>query len=313
MYRFALERLVRAVTVFLIVTFLTAMLLDLTPGDPAVAIAGDSATPAQLAAIRQEYGLNQPIIVQYFHWLGGILSGNWSISYQTRQSVLTMITQRLPVSIELVILSILIALVIAVPLGMYAAYRQGSILDRVSATLATAAVSIPGFVLALVLVIVFALKLHWFPVSGWVPLTQDPGQNLSHAFLPALVLGVGQAAVLQPVLRADALQTLQQDFITLARAKGMAPIQILVRHGLRPSSISLVTLVGLSFAALLGGTVIVETVFSLPGLGNLIINSILQKDLIAVQGTVTFIAAVYIVINLIVDASYPLLDPRVAR
>jgi peptide/nickel transport system permease protein len=309
--KFAVERLIRIVVVFFIVTFATMMLINLTPGDPAVLLAGSTATKAQLAAVRVEYGFNRSIPSRYVSWLHGIFTGNWSRSYQTNQPVLSVIRQRLPITLELAVLAMIIAIVIAVPFGLYAAYKEGSIIDKASAGIATGLVSVPGFVLALLLVSVLGVSLRWLPVSGWVPLTSDPAENLRYAILPAAVLGISQAAFLQPVLRSDTLHTLQQDYITLARAKGMKPHQILLHHGLRPSSISLVTLLGLGLAALFGGTVIVEQIFSIPGIGSLLISSILNKDLITVQGVVTLIAIAYLAMNLVVDLLYPVLDPRV--
>ncbi|MET0421885.1 MAG: ABC transporter permease [Acidimicrobiia bacterium] len=312
MIRYLGRRSVRLVLVFLLVTMATMLLLNLTPGDPAYLIAGETAPPEVVQSVREEYGLDEPVYERYADWIGNIAQGDFGRSYFTKQPVIDAIRQRLPVTLELALLAQFIVAITVIPLGLYTAYRSGGWLDRTMTVVSSAFVSVPPFVLALLLVTVFGLSLGWLPVSGWVPLTQDPWENLQHAILPATVLAVAEIVVLQPVLRADAMTTLQQEYITLARVKGVSHRRILFRHTLRASSISLVTLMGLSLARLFGGTLIVESIYALPGIGTLLINSINSKDFIMLQGVVTFIALVYLVVNFIVDILYSKLDPRLS-
>lgn len=312
MTRYIGSRLLRLVLVFVIVTFGTMHLIELTPGDPAVAIAGETATPEALDAVRERYGLEEPVYERWWDWTTGVLRGDFGDSQLSRQPVLDLIKERLPITIQLTLMAIVMSLFLVVPLALLAAYHEGSWFDRAINTLSSTLIAIPGFVIALVLVLTFAVWLQWLPVSAWVPLTEDPIENLKHALLPALTLGLAETAILLPVLRADAVGTLEQDYITLARAKGISSGRLLLRHALRPSSISLVTLLGLSLARLFAGAVIVETVFGLPGVGGLLVNSVRTHDLVVVQGVVVFIALVYLAANIIVDVLYSRLDPRVS-
>jgi peptide/nickel transport system permease protein len=309
---FLAKRGARLVVVFLIVTLATMLLLSLTPGDPAHLIAGETAPPEVVDAVREQYDLNDPVPVRYVNWLQSIVTGDFGESYFSKQPVSDAIRQRLPVTLELALLAELIVAMVVIPLGLYTAYRAGGWVDRSTTAVSSALVSVPPFVMALLLVSLFGLTLRWAPVSGWIPLTEDPLGNLQHAILPAAVLAIAEIAILQPVLRADAMTTLQQEYITLARVKGVSHWRILFHHTLRASSISLVTLMGLALARLLGGTLIVEMIFGLPGIGTLLLNSINGKDFIMLQGVVTFIAVVYLVVNFVVDVLYTKLDPRVS-
>jgi peptide/nickel transport system permease protein len=311
MARFLLYRLVRLLLVFVLVSILVSLLVDLTPGEPAEAIAGDSATPAVIEAINARYGFDRPPVERWADWMGGVVTGDFGESFASRQPVVDSITDRLPVTVELALLATLLALLLVVPLALYAGFRQGSRLDKAVNTWASMMVSIPSFVMALLLISLFALATSIFPPANWVPLSDDLFGNLRSAFLPALTLALSETAVLLPVLRADVISTLEQDYITLARSKGISSARLLFRHALRPSSISLVTLAGLSTARLFGGTVIVESVFNLQGLGRLLVNSIRSKDLVVTQGVVMFIAIVYLSMNFLVDVLYSRLDPRV--
>jgi peptide/nickel transport system permease protein len=288
-------------------------LVDLVPGGVAYSILGPKASPQQIASLNHQLHLDQGIFHRYATWLGNIATGNLGRSPLTNQPVFTTIVKRLPVTLELVILTQLIALVIAIPLGLITAYRQGSRLDRLWAAISSISIATPAFVLALVLSYLFAVRWHVFPVSGWVPLTQSLRGNLKSAFLPALTLAIGELAVYSRVLRSDAVSTMRQDYILAARARGLRPSRVLFRHALRPSSLSLVTLSALSIGRLLGGTVIVENIFALPGIGKLMIDSILTSDLVVVQGIVVFVAVAYVAINLTLDVTYGYLDPRVRR
>lgn len=311
MNRYLLARLARLVVVFGLVSILVSLLVDITPGEPAEAIAGEDASAEVVAAINARFGFDDPPVERWVDWMSGVVTGDFGESFATREPVLESIRDRLPVTVELALLATLLAVILVVPLGLAAAFHQGSLFDRAVNAWSSMVISIPSFVMALLLVSVFAITFAWFPVTNWVSLTEDPLGNLRSALLPALTLGLTETAVLLPVLRADVLTTLDQDYITMARSKGISTARLLFRHALRPSSISLVTLLGLSLARLFGGTVIVESVFNLPGVGRLLITSIRSQDLVVTQGVVMFIALVYLVTNFIVDMLYSRLDPRV--
>ena len=309
--RTILRRFVHVVPVLLIVSFATMVMVDLTPGDPAYAILGETATPEQVALVHQELGLDDALPVRWGNWLGDVARGDFGTSFRTRQSVLDAIGERLPVTLELAALSLLMALAVAIPVGVYTAYRSDRRVDRWASVALSLLISSPAFLTAVVLSYVFAVRYHVFPVTGWVRLSENVGQNLRSAFLPALTLALGEMAVFSRLLRADMIAALQDDFVLTARAKGMSDRYILFRHAFRPASFSLLTLSGLSLGRLVGGAVIVETVFALPGLGQLLVQSILAKDLIMVQGVVLFVALAYVLLNMLVDVSYAYLDPRV--
>ncbi|TDC20439.1 ABC transporter permease [Actinomadura bangladeshensis] len=286
------------------------LLVDLTPGDPAATILGESATPEQIADLRQQLGLDRPLLVRYGEWIANIAQGDFGHSIRSQQPVLDAIVERVPVTLELAILAQLMAFVVVIPLALYTAYRAGRRADRLVNVVTSGLVSMPPFLTALLLVFVFALTLRAFPATGWVRIGDDPFANLRFAFLPALALALTELAVLTRVLRSDLIATLQEDFILSAKAKGLPTWYVLLRHALRPSSFSLVTLAGLSLGRLIGGAVIVETLFALPGIGQLLVNSILAKDVVVVQGVVVFVALVYVALNVLTDIFYTILDPR---
>jgi peptide/nickel transport system permease protein len=308
-----LRRLPAMVATLLIVSFLTFLLTSLLPGDPAVQILGaEGASDAQaLAAVREDLRLDDPVPVRYLDWLGDAVTGDLGRSYRTQQPVAEAIAERLPVTIEVGALAVVIALAAAIPLGTWSAFRAGGVSDRVITGTTFGVLAVPAFMMAIMLILVFAVTLQWLPATGWVRLTDDPLGNLRTAILPALSLALGELAVYTRLLRADMITTLQQDSITMARAKGIPTSRILFRHALRPSSFSLMTVVGLQVGAILGGAVIVETLFALPGIGRLLVDSISQRDLVMVQGVTLVIATSFVVINFVVDILYSLLDPRI--
>jgi peptide/nickel transport system permease protein len=265
----------------------------------------------ELAEIRADLRLDEPVHSRYASWLGDALAGDLGRSYRTRQTVVDAVGERLPVTLELVVLSLAISLAIAVPLGTLSAYRAGGVLDRLIAGGSFGALAIPSFMLAVLLVYVFAVELGWFPASSWTPLTEDPVENLRSAFLPALAMATTNVAIFTRMLRSDMIATLQEEYVTAARAKGLPPSRILVRHCLRPSSFSLLTVAGLAVGNLLGGAVIVEQLFALPGLGRLLLTSIGQRDLVTVQGVVLVITVAFVLVNGLVDVLYAVLDPRI--
>lgn len=308
--RFIGGKFVRLVVTLLIVTFMTTVLLSLTPGDPAAVMAGENHDPEVIAAINKEYGFKKPILERYTDWLGDALHGDLGTSYFTKQPVWDAIKERLPVTLELAILSTFIALVCSIPLAVACAKRPNSRFDRTVSGVTFAQVSLPSFVIALFLVYFFAVTFQIFPVLGWTPLNESVSENLKSIALPVISIAIGEMVALQRVLRADLVATTQEDYIALARAKGLSTRTIMWKHALKPSSFSLLTLSGLSLARLLGGTVLVEQIFVLPGLGSFLITSINVKDLVTVQGVVTFIAIVFLVVNFFVDIMYGVLDPR---
>lgn len=298
----------------MIVSFGVFMLLSLVPGDPAVAVLGEGRTQAEYAAMREQMGLDQPTLARYLDWLGGVLTGDFGRSLVPPESdVLERILRALPVSLELALLGLTMALVVAVPLAMWSAYNEGGRIDRTISAGMFAILSVPSFLIGLILIAVLVNGLGVFPRAEWVRITDSLPGNLQHAFLPALTIALMEMAMFTRILRNDLVTTLHEDFILAARAKGMPPLRILVSDALRPSSFSLVTILGLSLGRLVGSTLIVEYLFALPGMGKLVIDAANQGDFPMVQGAVLLIAVVYVVSNALIDASYGWLDPRSRR
>lgn len=307
-----LRKLPWLIGTLLAVSFFTFMLVSLLPGDPAVIILGaGGVSPEAVEALRLELGLDRPLLVRYFDWLGSALTGDLGRSPMTGQAVTDAILTRLPVTVQLGVMAIGIALLLAIPLAMVSAYLAGGRLDRLISGAGFALMSVPSFMMAIFLMLIFAVNLNWFPATGWIPFSVSPSANLRSAILPALSLAMIELALYMRLLRTDLIGTLQQDYITLARAKGLANHTIMFRHALRPSSFSLMTVVGLQLGGVISGAIIVEEIFALPGVGRLLYQSILQRDLLMVQGIVLFIATAYVVVNFIVDLCYSLLDPRI--
>jgi peptide/nickel transport system permease protein len=287
------------------------LVASLLPGDLAYVILGDQATPDKVAALRHDMGLDQPVLWRYLGWLGNILQGDFGRSFRTGQTVLQAVAERLPVSIELMLLAELGALAIGIPLAIACAVRSGSAFDRFMTGTAFSMLSVPAFLSAILLIYLFAVELHWLPATGYVPFAEDPIGNLRCFVLPALTLALGEWPVLMRVLRSDMIATLQEDYIAMARAKGLKPSRILLVHALKPSSLTLVTVTGINIGRLIGGTVIVESIFALPGIGRLLLGAIYTRDLIILQGVVLFVAFGYVLMNFIVDMLYAVLDPRI--
>jgi peptide/nickel transport system permease protein len=311
MFGFVGRRLVYLVPVLVAVSLLTFLIASLLPGDLAYVILGDQATPDKVAALRHDMGLDQPIWWRYLSWLGHVLEGDFGRSFRTGQTVLQAVSERLPVSIELMLLAELAALAIGIPLAIACAVRSGSAFDRFVTGSAFGMLSVPAFLAAILLIYLFAVELRWLPATGYVPFSEDPVANLRAMVLPALTLALGEWPVLMRVLRSDMIATLQEDYIAMARAKGLKPSRILLVHALKPSSLTLVTVTGINIGRLIGGTVIVESVFALPGIGRLLLGSIYTRDLIILQGVVLFVACGYVLMNFVVDLLYAVLDPRI--
>ena len=306
------KKLLTLIPVLLAVSLLTYLLLSLLPGDPALLVLGGQAGSAEtIAAVRAELGLDRALPLRYLSWLWAALQGDLGTSYITRQEVTGAILERLPVTLEIMGLSLLMALVIAIPLGVFSAYRVGGRFDK-SVTVATfGLLAMPNFIFALILILVFSVGLGLFPATGWSRLSDGLLDNLRAAFLPALALAVSNIAVFTRLLRTDMIATLQEDHVTLARAKGLPTSRILFRHALRPSSFSLLTVAGLQVGTLLSGAVIIETIFALPGVGRLLFDAINSRDLLMVQGVVLLLAVTYVLVNFVVDLLYTFLDPRI--
>ncbi len=311
MLGFLARRLLYLLPVLVAVSLLTFLIASLLPGDLAYVILGDQATPEKVAALRHDMGLDQPIWWRYISWLGHVIEGDFGRSFRTGQTVLQAVAERLPVSFELMLLAELGALLIGIPLAIACAVRSGSAFDRFMTGTAFGMLSVPAFLSAILLIYLFAVELRWLPATGYVPFAEDPVGNLRCFVLPALTLALGEWPVLMRVLRSDMITTLQEDYIAMARAKGLKPSRILLVHALKPSSLTLVTVTGINIGRLIGGTVIVESIFALPGIGRLLLGAIYTRDLVILQGVVLFVAFGYVLMNFIVDMLYAVLDPRI--
>lgn len=307
---YVVRRLLLLIPVLLIVTFFAFILINLLPGDPTVVILGPNATTHARAQLRQQLGLNNFVLVRYGQWLANTFSGNLGKSYINGQSVAQAIGQRLPVTLEIIVFSQIIAGFIAIPAGIRSALRPNGRLDQFFSGSSFALLALPSFILGVLLVYLFAVQIHVFPATGYVPFTQDPLQNIRDMVLPAVTLALGSLAVYIRVLRSDMIATLQEDFITMARSKGLSTWRILMRHAFRPSTFTLITVGGLNVGALIGGAVVVEYIFDLPGMGSLVLNSIYSRDYLMVQGCIVVFTVGFVLVNFLVDMLYPVLDPR---
>ncbi|MBC7304134.1 MAG: ABC transporter permease [Nocardia sp.] len=307
------RRVGRGVLVVLLVTMAVVALLSFAPGSVAQVILGEAATPEAVAALNRELGLDRPWWAQYVSWVGNAVQGDLGTSPLSGQSVTAAIGERLPVTLQLAGMALVIALVVAVLLAVVSAARAGTMADRGITAFSSVLLSIPAFVAGPVLIYFCAVELGWFPVTGWNRIGDGLGDNLRAALLPAIAMSLMEIAAFHRLLRTDLISTLREDFVGAARAKGMSEWYVMLRHALRPSSFSLITLAGINLGRLIGGTVIVESLFSLPGLGQLLASSIVSRDLITVQGIVVVIAVVYVAVNITVDVSYELIDPRVRK
>ncbi len=305
------RKLLYLIPVVLAVTALTFLIASLLPGDLAIAMLGDQATPENVAALHKKLGLDLPLWQQYLHWLGGVLTGDFGSSHRTGETVMHAIASRLPVSLELLVIAELGGLVIGVPLAILCAVRPGSLFDRVVSGIAFATLSVPPFMLAIILIFIFALRLGVLPATAYVPLSQDVLGNLRAMVLPGATLALLEWPTIMRVLRSDMISTLQENYIAMARAKGLTARRILLVHALKPSSLTLVTVVGLNIGRLIGGAVITESIFALPGIGRLLVESIYTRAFIVLQGGVLFVALGFVLINFVVDLLYAVLDPRI--
>jgi peptide/nickel transport system permease protein len=311
MGRYILKRLISMIPVLFLVSLVVFIIVHLTPGDPALVMLGEEVNPTSLAALRHDMGLDQPIPVQYMTWLSSVLRGDLGHSIQNHQPVFEAILQRLPVTAELTLLAMIISLVIAIPTGILSATRRGSRSDLISTTLALLGVSMPSFFLAILLIFIFSLDLRWLPPIGFTPILEDPIANIKGLVLPAVTLGAATAAIIARLTRSSLLEVLQLEYIRTARAKGLAERGVIYGHALKNAMIPVMTIIGLQVGALLGGAIITETIFVLPGVGRLAVDAIFTRDFPVLQGVVLFLALIYLFVNLTVDVLYAYLDPRI--
>ncbi len=305
--RYAFQRVILAIPVLFGVSVLTFMMLHLVPGDPVAAMfvgQGGGAKEAQMEKVREQLGLNDPLPVQYINYVRNVVQGDFGRSIRTNEPVSTMITRNLPPTLQLTLASMCLAIVLGVTLGVIAAVKRGTVVDNATMMVALAGVSMPSFWLGLLLISIFAIRLDWFPIIG--------GTGLRGLVLPAFSLGFAAAAIIARMVRSSLLEVLGENYIVTARAKGLVERRVIVRHALRNAAIPVLTIVGLQFGGLLAGAVIVESVFSRQGIGRMLVSSLQSRDFPVAQGGVLFVAAVYVLVNLLVDLLYGVVDPRIA-
>jgi peptide/nickel transport system permease protein len=309
--RFLLRRFLATIPVLLVVSVVVFALLRLTPGDPAAVIAGDSATSEQIQRIRQGLGLDQPLVVQFGIWFGRLLHGDLGESFFFRKKVTELIGQRLEPTFALGACTILLSVAIAVPLGVVAAWRQGGAIDRALMSFATLGFSIPVFVLGYLLMWLFSLKLGWLPVQGYRRLAEGIVPFARHLVLPAVTLSVIYSPLVARITRASVSEALGEDYVRTARAKGLSEGRVLVRHALANAAVPIATVIGIGLALLIGGAVVTESVYSIPGLGRLTVEAVLARDFPTIQGVILFFTVAHVAVNLLIDVSYLFLDPRI--
>lgn len=311
MFAYFVRRLLAAIPVMLVVALAVFLLLRLAPGDPAAIIAGDTASAAQIESIRIALGLDQPLHTQFYLWISRLLQGDFGTSLISQTSVMGMITQRLEPTISLALAAIVFTVLIAVPLGVIAAWRQGSFIDNLVMSVSVVGFSVPVFVIGYVLIQIFAIELRWLPVQGYRHLADGFGEFASRLVLPALTLSSVYIALIARMTRASMLEVLKEDYIRTARAKGLGERLVLFRHALRNAGVPILTVIGTGFALMVSGVVVTESVFNIPGLGRLIVDAVLARDYPVIQALILLTAGLYVIINLLIDLSYALTDPRI--
>ncbi|NDG51382.1 MAG: ABC transporter permease, partial [Rhodospirillales bacterium] len=311
MWSYVTRRILATIPVLGVVAVVVFLMLRLSPGDPAAIIAGDSATLDDIAMIREQLGLDRPLLQQFVLWVLQLLGGDLGNSIYLSRPVLGLILERVEPTLALALTTMVFAMLLAIPTGVLAAWRAGSWVDQTIMALSVLAFSVPVFLIGYGLVIGLSLELEWLPVQGFVSIWEDPWRFASHLVLPTLTLGLVYTALLARITRATMLETLNEDFIRTARAKGLGEPRVLLLHALKSASVPIVTTIGTGLALLIGGVVVTESVFAIPGIGRLTIEAVLQRDYPIIQGVILVIAAVYVLVNLVIDLAYPLLDPRI--
>ena len=310
-FAYIVRRILATIPVMAVVALFVFSLLHLSPGDPAAIIAGDTATLADVAHIREKLGLDQPLYIQFVTWVWHLLHGDLGISIFTNLPVSKLIAQRLEPTITLTISTLIISVASAIPMGVLAAWKAGAWIDRLVMVFAVIGFSVPSFVLAYLLIYVFAISTDLLPVQGFVSIRDGVGPFLSHIAMPSLALGLIFAALIARMTRASMLDVLAQDYIRTAQAKGLSNDKVLIGHALKNAAVPIATIIGVSFALLISGVVVTETVFAIPGLGRLTVDAILRRDYPIIQGIILVFSAAYVLVNLLVDLSYTFLDPRI--
>jgi peptide/nickel transport system permease protein len=308
---YIVQRALVSLLTLVLITLIVFTGVRLIPGDPARVMGGTEADEAGLEEIRQRYGLRDPIAVQYVRWLGRLLRGDLGESIRTREPVTRTVAQKLPITLQLAAYSLLVALAVAIPAGVLAAVRRNTAWDYLASGVSLCGLSIPNFWLGIMLILLFSVRLHWLPASGYVPLGQDPLGNTLRMVMPAVVLGTALAAVLMRQTRNSMLEVLTADYIRTARSKGLPPAAVVFRHAIRNGLIPVVTILGLQMGALISGAVVTEQIFVVPGFGRLIVEAVFTRDYPLVQGVVLITASAYVLINLLVDVSYSVVNPRI--
>ncbi|MBN9063469.1 MAG: peptide ABC transporter [Rhizobiales bacterium 65-9] len=311
MIAYVLRRVLATIPVMLVVAVFVFLMLRLSPADPAAIIAGDSATTEQVAEIRSRLGLDQPILSQFVIWFGKLARGDLGESFFFKKSIVELIGERIEPTLSLAFVTIVLAVAIAIPLGVLAAYRQGSWVDRIVMGFSVLGFSVPVFVIGYLLIYLFAIKLGWLPVQGYQRIAQGVGGWLERLILPALTLSVIYVALVARMTRTSLLEVLSEDYIRTARAKGQIELKVLFRHALKNAAVPIVTVVGLGVALLIGGVVVTESVYTIPGLGRLTVDAVLARDYPVIQAVILLFSFVYVLINLLIDLSYTLFDPRI--
>ncbi len=311
MLAYATRRILATIPVILIVALFVFSLLYIAPGDPAAIIAGDQATPDDVERIRESLGLDRPFVIRFFDWLFAVLQGDLGNSIFTNLPVSHMISQRIEPTLSLMVLTLTLSLSFAIPMGVIAAWKHGTLIDRAVMMTAVLGFSTPVFVIGYLLAFVFALQLDWLPVQGFTSISKGLGPFLRNLILPSVALGLVYMALIARITRATMLDVLSQDYVRTAKAKGVGQRGILFLHALKNAAVPIVTIVGIGFAALIGGAVVTESVFAIPGLGRLTVDAILRRDYPVIQGVVLLFSFIYVVVNLIVDLLYTVFDPRI--
>ncbi|MGZ5092886.1 MAG: ABC transporter permease [Burkholderiales bacterium] len=311
MFAYVIRRLFSTLVVMTVVAFVVFSLLYLTPGDPAAVIAGDAATTEDIQKIRANLGLDEPFLVRFGSWGWDLLHGDLGTSIFTKLPVTRLIAQRVEPTVALTLCTLLVAVAVAVPLGVIAAARAGTWIDRAVMAFSVLGFSVPVFVLAYILILTFSIELDWLPVQGYRNISEGFWEWLRHLILPSLALGTVYMALIARITRATMLDVLSQDYVRTAQAKGLSPGSVLIRHALKNAAVPIMTIVGIGIALLISGAIVTETVFAIPGIGRLTVDAILRRDYPIIQGVILIFSATYVLINLAVDLSYMLFDPRI--
>jgi peptide/nickel transport system permease protein len=311
MLAYVIRRLFSTLIVMALVAVFVFLLLHLSPGDPAAIIAGDNATPDQIDGIRRKLGLDDPLLVQFWRWLSLVLQGDLGVSIFSNEPVLKLVGQRLEPTVSLALTTLFVAVTLAVTFGVLAAWKAGTWVDRLLMVVSVVGFSVPVFVVGYLMIYLFAIELRWLPVQGYTPLSEGLGGWARNLVLPSIALGLAYVALIARITRASMLDVLSEDYIRTARAKGVANRSMLLKHALKNAGVPIVTVIGIGVALLISGVVITETVFNIPGIGRLVVDAIAKRDYPIIQGVILIFSGVYVLVNLAVDLTYTVIDPRI--